>query len=342
VASSEHWKVTILYDAVEDKEDDPRADAPVHQQVRRALEGRGHEVRCLAAKPKIRSLVEQLETDNSDIIFNVCESLDGVDRHSITVAALLELMGKPFTGAGSVGLTLALDKGLAKKILSFHNIRSPRFSTMDSGQVEWSDDLEFPLFVKPLNADSSVGIDEKAIVRDVKELMQRISYIHTEIGSPALIEEFIEGRELYVGILGNDKPDVLPVLEWDFSNVTGPGIATAKAKWDKDSAAYKAPEVFPEDIPEATYQEIQRAALEACRALKIFDYCRVDLRLRRKSRKEGGGKSGNGEWEFFLIEVNPNPYLHNKSEFALAARKKGLSYPDMVQAIIEAALKRKR
>jgi D-alanine-D-alanine ligase len=378
----EKLKITILYDAIEDKE---KAEAEekgeklslVYEQVAQVLTKRGHEVHLLAAGPKIRNLVSQIDKDDSDIIFNLCESLGGISQHEQNVASLLELLDKKFTGSGSIGLALAQDKALAKKLFSFHGIKYPKFSVIDEGQVDWSDDLEFPLFIKPLNQDASIGIDDRAIVHNVKELMERISYIQTEFKTPALIEEFIEGREIYVGILGNEKPEALPIIEWDFSRVPDgvPKIASAEAKWDEDSEAYKeAPSIFPEDIPEPVYKKIQETAITAFKALKLRDYGRVDMRLRqvKSSRSHSKGESnsgaGNGKteeratekenkksardraahgediegWEFYIIEVNPNPHLARNSELALAARKHGLTYPDLIEKIIELALARSK
>jgi D-alanine-D-alanine ligase len=336
----EKLKITLFYDSVEDEKAAADADIPVYQQVLRSIENRGHQVRAMSAESKIKSLVAQIEKDDSDIIFNLCESLGGVDTCAINVASLLELMGKPFTGTGSVGMVLAQDKGLSKKIFHFHNIKYPKFSIMDAGQVEWSDQLSFPVFVKPLNADSSIGIDQKAIVRNIKELMERISYIHTEINAPALIEEYIEGREIYVGVLGNEA---LPLVEWDFSKLKkNHRIATAEAKWNKESDGYKAPEVFPEDIPETVQKGIQQAAVDACRSLKILDYGRVDFRLRTRRKPGEEGRGNPEEWEYYIIEVNPNPYLDQKTAFAMAARKSGLSYPEMVEKIIELAMRRRK
>jgi D-alanine-D-alanine ligase len=336
-------KVTVFYDSVEDEEAGAGADVPVYKQVLESLQKRGHQVKAMAAESKIKNLVAQIDKDDSEIIFNLCESLAGVDLHAINVASLLELMGKPFTGAGSVGLVLAQDKALSKKIFQFHGIKYPKFSIMDAGQVEWSDKLSFPLFVKPLNADSSIGIDHKAIVRNIKELMERISYLHTEFRVPALIEEYIEGREIYVGVLGNEKMEALPLVEWDFSKLKrNQRIATAEAKWNKDSEGYKAPEIFPQDIPEAVQKGIQQAAVEACRSLKVLDYGRVDFRLRLKKKPGEEGRDSPEDWEFYIIEVNPNPYLDHKTAFAMAAKKKGLSYADMVEKILELAMKRRR
>lgn len=335
--------ITVLYDAVEDKE---KAEAEargeklplVYESVSRVLEDRGHRVKLLPADPQIRNLVSKIAEDKSTLIFNLCESLAGVSHHEQNVAALLELMGKRFTGASSVGLALAQDKALSKKLFSFHGIRYPKFSIMNAGQVEWADDLEFPLFVKPLNQDASIGIDRKSIVNNVKQLMERISYLSTQLKAPALIEEYVEGRELYVGVIGNEKPEILPILEWDFSKMPEdePKIASAEAKWDKKSAGYKAPERFPDDIPGEVVSRIGEAAVNAFQSLKLRDYGRIDMRL-----VEPKGKSKDpGGWEFFLIEANPNPHLDRKGELSLAARQHGLSFPDLMERIVELAMSR--
>lgn len=335
--------ITLLYDEVEDREATPNGDPPVYKEVRSALKERGYTVQTLAASPDIQDLVGRIQRDSSDMIFNLCESLGGVDTHAIRVAALLELLGRPFTGTGSLGMTLAQDKALAKKIFAFHGIGYPKFSIMQAGQVEWSDEIQFPLFVKPSNTDSSVGIDENALCHNVKQLMERISYIHTELKAPVLIEEFIEGREMFVGVLGCDSDSVaLPIVEWDFSKVKrGPRFATAEAKWNENSEGYKAPEFFPTDIPEAVYAKIQATAVDACRALRVQDYGRVDMRVRHKSGKRGSkGASDENDWEFFVIEVNPNPYLEEHSEVAMAAKKHDVAFADLIERIIESASRR--
>lgn len=336
-------RITLLYDEIEDREQTPNGDPPVYREVERALRERGHEVSTLAASPDIESLVASIRRDDGDVIFNLCESVGGVDVHANRIAALLELLGRTFTGTGSFGMTLAQDKALAKKLFSFHGIRYPRFSIMQAGQVEWSDELQFPLFVKPSNTDSSVGIDDGALVRNVKQLMERISYIQTELKAPVLIEEFIDGREIFVGVLANETSfEALPIVEWDFSKVKGaPKFATAEAKWNANSEGYKAPERFPTDIPDTVYQRIQAAAVEACRALRVLDYGRVDMRLRLKpGTQRKAADSRPDDWEFFVIEVNPNPYLEEHSEVAMAAREHGVGFPDLIERIIESAVRR--
>jgi D-alanine-D-alanine ligase len=328
--------ITLLYDSVEDDPQPNDADMPVYRQVARVLAERGHEVKTIAARSDLTHLVHALEEDKSEIIFNLCESLGNVAALAPGVASLLELMKKPFTGAGSLGLNLAQDKAIAKKLFAFHGLQSPKFSIMQAGQVEWSDDLEFPLFVKPSASDSSVGIDAGALVHDLKALMERISYIHTEFKSAVLIEEFIDGRELFVGVLGNEDMEPLPIIEWDFSKVRGPKFATAEAKWNKQSEGYRAPERFPNDIPPPVYRAIQRAAVDACRALRIFDYGRVDMRL-RNTKHPGLSSDDLRNWQYYIIEANPNPYLDEESEVPMAAHKSGLSYADLIEKILEAA-----
>ena len=348
-------KITILFDATE-QDDKIEAEAEgekvtlVSEQVKEILVSLGHEVQFLAARSDIRQLAGALTKDDSDLIFNLCESLGGVSQHEQHVAALLEVMGKKFTGAPAIGLTLAQDKSLCKKIFYFHGLPYPKFSTMDAGEVEWSDDLSFPLFVKPSNEDASIGIDSKAVVHNVKELMERMSYIQTEFKSPALIEEYIEGREIYIGVLGNEA---LPILEWDFSKMPDghPKFASSEAKWDEDSAYNDAPQIFPADIPETVYTKIQETAVTAFKVLKLRDYGRVDMRLRKsESAKKTGKKETSREldaptvsiegWEFYIIEANPNPYLDRKAEYAMASRKNGLKYAQLIERIVALAMER--
>jgi D-alanine-D-alanine ligase len=342
MTSSKNLKITILYDVTEET-DKAQAEAEgekvtlVCEQVQQVLVTLGHRVKRLAARPNLRDLTGRIANDDADLIFNLCESLGGVSQHEQHVAALMEVMGRRFTGAGSIGLALAQDKALAKKIFNFHGLSYPKFSTIHAGQVDWADDLRFPLFVKPQTEDASIGIDAKAIVRNVKELMERISYIQTEFNTPALIEEFIEGRELYIGILGTET---LPILEWDFSKVPPghPKIASREAKWDEEAVYKDAPQVFPDDIPEQVAARLKEAAVQAFKILKLRDYGRVDLRLRKA--KDPRKESAIDGLEYFLIEVNPNPYLEPKAEFAMAAQKQGLSYPDLIQRIIDSAMER--
>ena len=338
-------KVTILYDAVEDdvKAEEEAKGNPtplVSEEIEAVLRERGHTVRRLAARGTALDLAKQIQDDDSDIIFNVCESFHGVNDKEQNVAALLELSGKVFTGSGSLGLSLAQDKGLTKKLLGFHGISTPKFAVMENSTVDHADDINFPMFVKPANADASIGIDNKSVVRNVKELMERISYIETEFDAPALIEEFIDGRELFVAVLDGHKPEALPIVEWDLSGVPegAPKIAGTEVKWDKSNAANQTPLGFPSDLPEPVYTALQAAAVEAFRALRLRDYGRVDVRLRKRSDAKADDPLEG--YEFFIIEVNPNPHLAGDAELPAAAKKSGLDYGDLIERIIAHAISR--
>jgi D-alanine-D-alanine ligase len=210
----------------------------------------------------------------------------------------------------------------------------------------------------------------------VKDLLERISTLQQEFDSGTLVEEYVEGREIYVGVLGNDKPEALPIIEWDFSKVKdGPKIAGKEAKWDRESEGYKSPVIFPEDIPEEVVAGVQNAAITAYQALSLSGYARVDMRLRKRDEstkqekakdaaetsvaataqqgrselqqkaRDGQASSfvtvGSATWDFPIIEVNPNCWLEKRGEFAAAARKHGLTYPEMLERIVELALERR-
>ncbi len=173
-----------------------------------------------------------------DLVFNLAESFAGNDTADYSIAAYLELLDKRFTGAGSHGLLYAQDKAVAKKILEFHGIHTPVFARSFRGRLDFSHDLEFPVIVKPAREDGSIGIEFNAVVSSIRELMERIDWLHANFDSPVLIEEYVEGREMYVGVLGNDNPVALPVVELDLSKLPEgtPRIAGAEVKWGKGTA----------------------------------------------------------------------------------------------------------
>src|SRR5258705_12120172 len=272
----------------------------------------------------------ELATSESDLIFNLVESFGGDDRRDTNIAAYLELLGRKFTGAGAHGLYLAQDKALAKKIFSFHGIHTPYFATVYRGRLDHSHDIAFPVIVTPGREDGSMGIQFGAVCGSIKELMERIDYIHTEFDSPALIEEYIEGRELYVGVLGNDKPEALPVVELDLSKLPKgtPKIAGSEVKWEEETEAYKKTWPFiPEDVGEDLVKRIQDTAVQAFSALQLRDYGRIDFRLAT-------------DGTLHVLEVNPNPYLLPSAEFTMAARHSGRSYSELIGKIVDLALGR--
>jgi D-alanine-D-alanine ligase len=343
-------KIAILYDTWEDEAEEPAApaeEAPARrprkkktskrarrpkldrEEIFDALGKLGHEPSYLVVDGHDQSLLAVARC-NADLIFNLTESYAGDDTKDMHLAAYLELLDKPYTGADPHALYLAQDKSLAKKVFHFHKIRTPFFAVSYKGRTDHSHDIEFPLIVKPLSEDGSIGIEAASVVSSVKELMERIDYIHDQFDSPALIEEYIEGREIYAGILGDEKPEALPLVELDLSKLPNgtPKIASTDVKWEKDTDAYKKTRSHVvEDLDEKTTTRIQEKAIAAYQALKLRDYGRIDMRLTPKG-------------EIYVLEANPNPWLSSSAEFAMAARKSGRTYTDLMRDIVDLAMAR--
>jgi D-alanine-D-alanine ligase len=299
------------------------------QEVYEALKKAGHNPVYLRLDGTPQSLIELAQSE-TDLVFNLVESFGGDDSYDTNVAAYLELLGRRFTGAGAHGLYLAQDKALAKKIFAFHGIHTPYFATVYRGRTDHSHDIQFPVIVKPAREDGSIGIHFGAVCGSIKELMERLDYIHTEFDTPALIEEYIEGRELYVAVLGNDKPEALPIVELDLSRLPKgtPRIAGSEVKWEEDTQAYKKTWPFlPEDLDDDLVARIQDTAVQSFQALQLRDYGRIDFRLA-------------ADGTLHVLEVNPNPYLLPSAEFALAAKKAGRPFPQLIERIVEVALAR--
>ena len=298
------------------------------EHVLEALRANGYDASLYELSDEAALL--RLAESKADLIFNMVEAYAGDDSREPHVAAFLDLLELRYTGADPQALFLAQDKPLAKKIFDFHSIRTPRFASSYRGKLDHVDDLEFPLIVKPASEDGSVGIDAGAVVSGLRELMERISMIQEKFDCPALIEEYIEGRELYVGVIGNDKPVALPVVELDLSGLPEgmPKIAGKEVKWDKGTAAYEASRSGPaKGLDEGTLTRLQETALQVYSALKLRDYGRVDLRLTPDGR-------------LYVIEANPNPWLAPEAELAIAAKLAGRDYVRLIGQIVEIALAR--
>ena len=330
-------RIGVLYDYWWDEDEEqvegerPKKKSPEKdvQEVYEALKKNGHNPVFVRLDGTRESLID-LARSQTDLLFNLVESFAGDDSQDTNIAGYLELLGRRFTGAGSSGLYLAQDKTLAKKIFTFHGIHTPYFTTVYRGRIEHSHDIQFPVIVKPAREDGSIGIQFGAVCTSIKELMERIDYIHAEFDSPALIEEYIEGRELYVGVIGNEKPNALPVVEMDLSQLPEgtPKIAGSEVKWEEDSEAYKTTKpFFPEDLDETAVTRLQETAVQAFTALQLRDYGRIDFRLAT-------------DGTIHVLEVNPNPYLLTSAEFAMAAKKSGRSYPALIAEIVDSAMGR--
>lgn len=341
-------KIAVLYDVPEEEAQAPPPEPEPEKAVRRktkkkvrhkkkekhdreeifeALEKLGHEPSYLTLDGRNQSLMAVAKS-NADMVFNLVESYAGDDTKDMNVAAFLDLVGMPYTGSGPHGLFLAQDKSIAKKLFSFHGVNTPFFAMSFRGRLDHAHDIKFPLIVKPVSEDGSIGIDNTSVVDSVKELMEKIHYITEEFESPALIEEYIEGREIYAAVLGSyERAEALPLVELDLSKLPKgtPRIAGQDVKFDKETDAYKLTKSAPvEDLDEETTKRLQDTALGAYRACKLRDYGRIDMRLNEKG-------------EIYVIEANPNPWLASGQEFAMAAKKSGRSYTDLIGEIVEMA-----
>ncbi|HEY3113361.1 MAG TPA: hypothetical protein VGJ62_06730, partial [Gemmatimonadaceae bacterium] len=259
-------KITVLHgkDAL-----DPPVD-PLLDQLDAALAQNGHTTRRLAVDASVEPLIWDLTNPQPDLVFNLAESFRGKSALESNVAALLNLLDLRYTGSSPSGLILAGDKTLTKKVLAFHGILSAKFATMYRGQSDWVGDIKFPLLVKPPQEDASLGITQKSIVNDVKELLDVISSTQQEYQSAVLVEEFIDGREFYVGVIGNSKVEALPIIELDFSKFPAglPKIASWEAKWgddgDEKGAQFEGTQsVFPTDLSEDLTKKIQQVAVDS-------------------------------------------------------------------------------
>jgi D-alanine-D-alanine ligase len=299
----------------------------VVDEVAEALRASGHQVALLGIHDELREMVEKLEEQKPDLVFNLCETFGGQDINEAHITAVLALLNQRFTGTGPVGMILRQDKAVTKKLLRFHDVPCPKFAIFDKTNLEFAGKMHFPLFVKPMRGDASVGIHDSSLVRDYGSLVQRVDQIHKELQDAALVEEYIEGREFYVGVLGNDPPEALPVIEMDFSKLPPglPHIYGWEAKFDHSSLQFEGVNaIVATDLVPETRSRIIKAALEAVYALQVRDYARVDIRL----APEGVP---------YVVEVNANPYLERTSAFAIAALQAGMGYNTLINRIVEVA-----
>ncbi|HEX4961953.1 MAG TPA: ATP-grasp domain-containing protein [Thermoanaerobaculia bacterium] len=320
-------KITVLT-GLENK--DPKSYDMVADQVAAALAEKGHKASVLGVYDDVRKLVSGISRRQPDLIFNLLESFGKSTAGDFAIAGVLDLLNLRYTGGGPGELYLRQDKGLAKKVLAFEQIPYPHFAVFSqNSDFETAGNLRMPLFVKPLTADASIGIDGDSLVRDTTSLMKRVLTIHEKVKDSALVEEYVEGRELYVGVLGNREPLALPPIEVDFTGFPEgePRILGTKAKWKKNSAEYKGTKSVLAEVPDELRAKLQKTAVEAYRALRVRDYGRVDLRL-----TETG--------DIYVIEVNASCYLEKESEFAMAAEAAGIEFPDLVERIANLAIER--
>ena len=301
-------------------------------QVGAALKRRGHQVTFLGIRDDVAGAMEWLRAHPVDVVFNVTESFRGQDHLDYLVPALLESEGIPFTGAPPPALMVTRNKALSKKILRHHGLSVADFRTYRTGEkVEKDPGLRYPLIVKPMAADASAVIAQASIVRDTEQLAARVEFVLERFGS-AIVEEFVEGRELYVGVVGNgDRARLLPILELIFDkNSTAPEerIATVKAKWDDEYRAKKGIKMhLARPLSQKALERIEKTCRIAYRVLGLRDYARLDLRV-------------DGDDNVWVLEGNANPYLSRDHEMAMAAEKGGTSYEELIETIAAEAVRR--
>ena len=323
--------VVVLHgaDAAEPPED------PVLSQIESSLTALGHVATRVRVAADVESLVAALKAAEPALVFNMAESFDGKSALESNVAALLNLLGLRYTGSSPAALLMCGDKSLTKKVLSFHEILTPQFATVYRGALDHVGDLSFPLIVKPPQEDASLGITSKSVVRDIRELLGTMDALQREFQSPVLVEEFIEGREFYVGVLGNVTPVALPVMELDFSAFPPdrPKVASWEAKWGEGGSGGEGEtgaefagtrSIFPTDVSPELLTRMQAVAVESFNALRLRDYARVDLRVTAAE-------------EIYVIEVNPNCYLEQSGEFSRAAAESGIVHDALIARIVELA-----
>jgi len=307
-----------------------RREKEDREEIFEALEKLGHEPFYQILDGNLQCL-SSLAKCGADLVFNLTEAFAGDDTKEMNVAAYMDLLGIRYTGGGPHAHFLAQDKATAKKMFAFHGIRTPFFATAYRGRIEHAHDVSFPLIVKPVWEDGSIGIDAASVVNSVKELMERVEYIQDEFDSPALIEEYIDGREIYAAILGSyENAQALPLVELDLSRLPEgtPKIASYDVKFEKETQAHKLTKShLVSDLDEEMITKLQETGLAAYQAVKLRDYGRVDMRLTAKG-------------EIYVIEANPNPWLSSKQEFAMAAKASGRSYTDLIGEIVEMAVAR--
>ena len=289
----------------------------------------GHEVLKLGVSDDVGVIRQALLDFKPQITFNMLEEFHGVAIYDQYVAAYLELMKQPYTGCNPRGLMLSHDKALCKQILHFHRISTPHFELYPRGKrVRGPKRLNYPLFVKSSTEDASYGLTTDAIVYDEAALVDRIKQCHEQIQTDALVEEYIEGREFYVGVMGNRRLDILPVWELLMMKLPKgqPNIATDLVKWDFDHQKELGVKTQAAELDSSMTGKIQYICKRVYRALSMSGYARMDLRMKP-----------NGE--LFILEANPNPNLSFGEDFAESAEKAGISYEALIQRILNLGLR---
>ena len=289
------------------------------------LEKAGHEVKALGLGDNLSELRSVITDWKPDVAFNLLEEFQGIVTYDQYVVAFLELMKLPYTGCNPRGMMISRDKALSKQILAYHRIPTPGFAVFRKGQrYRIPRRLKYPLFVKSATEDASFGISQASVVSDLERLRERIEFIHEQTNSDALVEEYIEGRELYVSVLGNERLRSLPVWEMDFGTLPDvmAGIATRKVKWDRRyQTKHGIRTGAAQNLPDGCAAYLDKLSKRIFRALYLSGYARMDFRMRP-------------DGSVFVLEANCNPNISREEDFAESAQAAGLEYPALLEQII--------
>jgi len=301
------------------------ADWKMEFDVVETLDYVGHDVRSLGVGSDLGVIRRAIKELKPHIVFNLLEDFHDVAIYDQNVVSYLELLRIPYTGSNPRGLLLARDKALSKQLLAYHRISVPEFAVFRMGRVARRPKrLQFPLIVKSLTYDGSAGISQASVVEDEQKLQERVQFVHKSLGTDAIVEHYIEGRELYVGLLGNLRLRIFPVWEMHFSKLPEDArpIATGRVKFNsKYQKKYGIRTDQAKDLPEETLQRIERLCKRTYRILGLSGYARIDLRLDTAGR-------------IHVLEANPNPQLAYGEDFAESAERAGISYEELLQRII--------
>lgn len=317
-------------DAIEEGVDPEAAPWRTEYDVITALRAMGHEVRPLGVHDDLGDIRRAKDEWQPHIAFNLLEGFDDVTIFDQNVVSHLELLKLAYTGCNPRGLLLARDKALSKKLLAYHRIRVPDFEVFRNGRpARRPKRLQYPVIVKSLTQEASIGIAQASVVDNDDKLKERVSFIHDKIGTAAIVEQYIEGRELYVGIIGNALLQALPVWELFFTNMPEDAkrIATDRVKWNaKYQKKYGIDSGPARELPDEKLAEIQHVCKRAYRALEMSGFARIDLRL-------------DAQGNVWVIEANPNPQIARGEDFAASAEKVGLTYEAVLQRLLNLGLR---
>jgi D-alanine-D-alanine ligase len=315
---------------LKDVDDKERLAFQTERDVYVALRKLGHDVRFLGVSWDLLPIRELVEEWKPDVVFNLLMEFQDVGAFQVHLVSYLELLGVPYTGCNPRGILLSRDKAVCKKILRHHRIPTPDFAVFDPGRrVRPPRDLGFPLIVKSVDEEASFGIAQASVVRDAEQLDERVRFIHQHVGTPAIAEEYVDGRELTVSLLGNHRLSAFPVWEMQFRNLPDGAvpIATERAKYDK---AYQKRVGIrcgrARDLPEAVVRRIDRLARRTYKALGLSGYARLDLRL-------------TSEGKVFVIEVNATPDVKRDEDFAQSGKVAELEYGPLLQRILDLGIR---